>query len=181
MTKLESLKVLKAGFPFAVKMTDYLKQEYDGLYDENIEKDYLHEMINEVLKDNLVVTFDFYNNQLSDIQELSEVYGDDKIQLEGRIITGGYRTFLLADTFVITDKKAYSEYLISIENESVQKRIEELNKTIEDLKKDHADMLRLGLKLYKNRQLDRIRKIELIRGTEVKPEEVETLLASSIC
>jgi len=183
--KLQELVANTTKLDFVKKITDLFETEYTGLYNTDLESDYIQEMLQEQIsnKQNIIVGWDKNDNRFRDILNVNwtgrytnkdDTFKNYCISFEGL----GWRSVNcdLSEVYIITDLQKYADYLLAFDQKEADEKIATINTRINQKAKDQKDMIRLGLKFYEERQLRDIRKIETIRGAEVKAEEVRNLL-----
>lgn len=189
MNKIEILKAEKKGITFGKTVFDAIKEnkEFGELFSLDLSGDYVEEMVKEVTKDQIVIAFDrergvFQDVRLRNCGSYTAYKNNEAIDFYVSIAprvgyTWSNDSIILKNLYIVTDVKAYSEYLLALEEVKKQEVIARLEADIKKTKDNHADMIRLGLKLFEVRQLNAIRKIEKQRGSAVKKEEVRDLLS----
>lgn len=181
MSKLDMLRVQKQGFPkFAIKVADKIKEVYEDIYEDIMNSEPL-------LKEAIVELFNLQNSRLryitnEGVLSFSKPANIDSVAIKKGKITVfiGYVWSLtpisIDSLFIVTDLSEYSNYLINIREQALEKQIKEEKEEIEKIRNNYSDRIRLGLELNDTYNHSLITELELFRGKQVSKEEATEFL-----
>lgn len=196
MTNIESLRKQKETITFGKSVIEVIKEKYADLIDDTLELSYVGDMIEELfLHDPESSTLLYREGYRGDIVSLDKssyrVYGvqdqnktlkklsleDITVEFAGTSRWHAIFTVKLSSLFILTDPKAYADYIISNREKNAEEDYKSTLKHIQNTKDKYTRLIELGIYINSDTSLyNTILRAEAIRGTKLTKENVKDVL-----